>query len=326
MPVNMTLIERCRADLNKVKNEVAKVVVGQRPLIDGLLRALLANGHVLIEGVPGIAKTLIVRALAASTSCKFKRIQFTADLLPTDILGITSYEEEKGFFVIKGPIFGNFILGDEINRAPPKVQSALLEAMQEKQVTIGRETFPLDKPFSVIATQNPIETLGTYPLPEAQIDRFIFKLMADYPSKDEEKEIIVRNISMHSFEHFKIMPAITPKRIIEMQELTKKIGDKDRIKDYIVEIINATRNPTKYNIRLGKYIQWGASPRAGISLFIGAKADAVLNGQTFIKPQNVKNVALSVLSHRIILNYRGEAEGIVTEDVIKEILSKVGIP
>ena len=326
MPVDMALIERCRADLNKVKNEVAKVVVGQRPLIDGLLRALLANGHVLIEGVPGIAKTLIVRALAASTSCKFKRIQFTADLLPTDILGITSYEEEKGFFVIKGPIFGNFILGDEINRAPPKVQSALLEAMQEKQVTIGRETFPLDKPFSVIATQNPIETLGTYPLPEAQIDRFIFKLMADYPSKDEEKEIIVRNISMHSFEHFKIMPAITPKRIIEMQELTKKIGDKDRIKDYIVEIINATRNPTKYNIRLGKYIQWGASPRAGISLFIGAKADAVLNGQTFIKPQNVKNVALSVLSHRIILNYRGEAEGIVTEDVIKEILSKVGIP
>jgi MoxR-like ATPase len=326
MPVNMTLIERCRADLNKVKNEVAKVVVGQRPLIDGLLRALLANGHVLIEGVPGIAKTLIVRALAASTSCKFKRIQFTADLLPTDILGITSYEEEKGFFVIKGPIFGNFILGDEINRAPPKVQSALLEAMQEQQVTIGRETFPLDKPFSVIATQNPIETLGTYPLPEAQIDRFIFKLTADYPGKDEEKEIIARNISMHSFEHFKIMPAITPKRIIEMQELTKKIGDKDRIKDYIVEITNATRNPKKYNIRLGKYIQWGSSPRAGISLFIGAKADAVLNGQTFIKPQNVKNVALSVLSHRIILNYRGEAEGIVTEDVIKEILSKVGIP
>jgi MoxR-like ATPase len=326
MPVDMALIERCRADLNKVKNEVAKVVVGQGPLIDGLLRALLANGHVLIEGVPGIAKTLIVRALAASTSCKFKRIQFTADLLPTDILGITSYEEERGFFVIKGPIFGNFILGDEINRAPPKVQSALLEAMQEKQVTIGRETFPLEKPFSVIATQNPIETLGTYPLPEAQIDRFIFKLMADYPSKDEEKEIIVRNISMHSFEHFKIMPAITPKRIIEMQELTKKIGDKDRIKDYIVEIINATRNPTKYNIRLGKYIQWGASPRAGISLFIGAKADAVLNGQMFIKPQNVKNVALSALSHRIILNYRGEAEGIVTGDVIKEIISKVGIP
>ena len=326
MPVDMALIERCRADLNKVKNEVAKVVVGQGPLIDGLLRALLANGHVLIEGVPGIAKTLIVRALAASTSCKFKRIQFTADLLPTDILGITSYEEEKGFFVIKGPIFGNFILGDEINRAPPKVQSALLEAMQEKQVTIGRETFPLEKPFSVIATQNPIETLGTYPLPEAQIDRFIFKLMANYPSKDEEKEIIVRNISMHRFEHFKIMPAITPKRIIEMQELTKKIGDKDRIKDYIVEIINATRNPTKYNIRLGKYIQWGSSPRAGISLFIGAKADAVLNGQMFIKPQNVKNVALSALSHRIILNYRGEAEGIVTEDVIKEIISKVGIP
>ena len=326
MPVDMALIERCRADLNKVKNEVAKVVVGQGPLIDGLLRALLANGHVLIEGVPGIAKTLIVRALAASTSCKFKRIQFTADLLPTDILGITSYEEEKGFFVIKGPIFGNFILGDEINRAPPKVQSALLEAMQEKQVTIGRETFPLEKPFSVIATQNPIETLGTYPLPEAQIDRFLFKLMANYPSKDEEKEIIVRNISMHRFEHFKIMPAITPKRIIEMQELTKKIGDKDRIKDYIVEIINATRNPTKYNIKLGKYIQWGSSPRAGISLFIGAKADAVLNGQMFIKPQNVKNVALSALSHRIILNYRGEAEGIVTEDVIKEIISKVGIP
>ena len=326
MPVSKAAINKCCADLNKVKKEIAKVVVGQEILIDELLRAVLANGHVLIEGVPGIAKTLISRALSASTGCDFKRIQFTADLLPTDILGITSYDEERGFFVVQGPIFGNFILGDEINRAPPKVQSAMLEAMQERQVTIGRETFPLKKPFLVIATQNPIETLGTYPLPEAQIDRFLFKLIAGYPSKEEERGIIERNISMHSFDHFGLSPVLSPERIIEMQELTKKIGHKERIKNYIVEIVNATRNPSKYNIKLGRYIQWGSSPRAGISLFVSAKADALLKGQTTIKPQNIKNVALDVLGHRVILNYRGEAEGIKPIDVVKEIISKVRIP
>tara|TARA_B100000315_G_scaffold32086_1_gene27099 strand:+ start:462 stop:1442 length:981 start_codon:yes stop_codon:yes gene_type:complete len=326
MPVSRKLTNKCRIELDNVKKEIAKVVIGQDYIIEGLLRAILANGHVLLEGVPGIAKTLIARAVSSSTGCEFKRIQFTADLLPTDILGITSYEEERGFFVIKGPIFGNIILGDEINRAPPKVQSALLEAMQEKQVTIGKETFPLTPPFFVIATQNPIETLGTYPLPEAQIDRFLFKLDLDYPSKNEERMIIEKNISMQKFEEFSIRPAISSKRIIEMQELVKKIGHKEKINEYIVDIVSATRQPSKYNIKLGKYIQWGASPRAGISLFIAAKADALLKGQAFITPDNIKSVVSDVIGHRIILNYRGEAEGITTNNIIKEIISKVRVP
>ena len=326
MPVSRKLTNKCRIELDNVKKEIAKVVIGQDYIIEGLLRAILANGHVLLEGVPGIAKTLIARAVSSSTGCEFKRIQFTADLLPTDILGITSYEEERGFFVIKGPIFGNIILGDEINRAPPKVQSALLEAMQEKQVTIGKETFPLTPPFFVIATQNPIETLGTYPLPEAQIDRFLFKLDLDYPSKNEERRIIEKNISMQKFEEFSIRPAISSKRIIEMQELVKKIGHKEKINEYIVDLVSATRQPSKYNIKLGKYIQWGASPRAGISLFIAAKADALLKGQAFITPDNIKSVVSDVIGHRIILNYRGEAEGITTNNIIKEIISKVRVP
>jgi|TARA_Y100000310_G_scaffold46491_1_gene43190 MoxR-like ATPase len=326
MPVSRKLTNKCRIELDNVKKEIAKVVIGQDYIIEGLLRAILANGHVLLEGVPGIAKTLIARAVSSSTGCEFKRIQFTADLLPTDILGITSYEEERGFFVIKGPIFGNIILGDEINRAPPKVQSALLEAMQEKQVTIGKETFPLTPPFFVIATQNPIETLGTYPLPEAQIDRFLFKLDLDYPSRNEERMIIEKNISMQKFEEFSIRPAISSKRIIEMQELVKKIGHKEKINEYIVDIVSATRQPSKYNIKLGKYIQWGASPRAGISLFIAAKADALLKGQAFITPDNIKSVVSDVIGHRIILNYRGEAEGITTNNIIKEIISKVRVP
>ena len=326
MPVSRKLTNKCRIELDNVKKEIAKVVIGQDYIIEGLLRAILANGHVLLEGVPGIAKTLIARAVSSSTGCEFKRIQFTADLLPTDILGITSYEEERGFFVIKGPIFGNIILGDEINRAPPKVQSALLEAMQEKQVTIGKETFPLTPPFFVIATQNPIETLGTCPLPEAQIDRFLFKLDLDYPSRNEERRIIEKNISMQKFEEFSIRPAISSKRIIEMQELVKKIGHKEKINEYIVDIVSATRQPSKYNIKLGKYIQWGASPRAGISLFIAAKADALLKGQAFITPDNIKSVVSDVIGHRIILNYRGEAEGITTNNIIKEIISKVRVP
>ena len=326
MPVSRKLTNKCRIELDNVKKEIAKVVIGQDYIIEGLLRAMLANGHVLLEGVPGIAKTLIARAVSSSTGCEFKRIQFTADLLPTDILGITSYEEERGFFVIKGPIFGNIILGDEINRAPPKVQSALLEAMQEKQVTIGKETFPLTPPFFVIATQNPIETLGTYPLPEAQIDRFLFKLDLDYPSRNEERRIIEKNISMQKFEEFSIRPAISSKRIIEMQELVKKIGHKEKINEYIVDLVSATRQPSKYNIKLGKYIQWGASPRAGISLFIAAKADALLKGQAFITPDNIKSVVSDVIGHRIILNYRGEAEGITTNNIIKEIISKVRVP
>ncbi|MBI2651500.1 MoxR family ATPase [Candidatus Woesearchaeota archaeon] len=321
-----SIIKKCKEDLDEVRGEVANVVVGQEKIVGSLLKALLANGHVLVEGIPGIAKTLVIKTLAMATGCKFKRIQFTPDLLPTDIVGITSYEENKGFFVIKGPIFSNFVLADEINRAPPKVQSALLEAMQEKQATIGKETFPMDLPFFVLATQNPIETLGTYTLPEAQIDRFLFKAEMTYPSKEEEKKIIEQNITIRNFEDFKIKPVLSQKRILEMQDLTKQIAHSEKIKEYIVDIANSTRYPEKYNIKTGKYIELGTSPRACISLFIGAKADALMRGDAYIRPQHVKNVAYEVLRHRIILNYTGQAEAIKMEDIISEILSKVPIP
>ena len=321
-----SLINKCRSDLDEVRKEIAGIVVGQDKTVKGLLRALLANGHVLVEGIPGLAKTLLIRALSQSTGCRFKRIQFTPDLLPTDIVGITSYEEDKGFFVIKGPIFSNFVLADEINRAPPKVQSALLEGMQERQATIGKETFPMDEPFFVLATQNPIETLGTYTLPEAQIDRFLFKLMMDYPAKDEEMKIIEQNITIKSFEEYNIKPILSPKQIIEMQQLTKSIAHTDKIKEYIVDIVNSTRQPDKYGIKLGRYIELGSSPRASISLFIAAKADALLNGDAYIRPQNVKNIAFDVLRHRLILNYTGQADEVKVEDIISEILAKVPIP
>jgi MoxR-like ATPase len=324
--LNKSIIKKCKSDLDKVKAEVAKVVVGQEKIVNALLKALLANGHVLVEGIPGIAKTLVIRALSTATGCRFKRIQFTPDLLPTDIVGITSYEETKGFFVIKGPVFSNFVLADEINRAPPKVQSALLEAMQEKQATIGKETFPMDPPFFVLATQNPIETLGVYQLPEAQVDRFLFKSKMEYPAKEEEKKIIEQNITLNKFEDYKIKPILSQKRILELQEITKKIAHSDKIKEYIVDIADSTRHPEKYKIKTGKYIELGTSPRACISLFIGAKADALMKGDTYIRPQHVKDVAFDVLRHRIILNYTGQAEGINTETIISEILSKVPIP
>ncbi len=324
--LSKSVINKCKSDLDAVRKEIGNVVVGQDKVVDGLLRALLANGHVLVEGIPGIAKTLVIKTLAQVTGCKFKRIQFTPDLLPTDIVGITSYEEQKGFFVIKGPIFSNFVLADEINRAPPKVQSALLESMQEKQATIGKETFTMEVPFFVLATQNPIETLGTYTLPEAQVDRFLFKLLMDYPSKEEEKKIIEQNVTINIFEDYKLSPVLSPNRIIELQQLTKKIAHTDKIKEYIVNIVDSTRHPDKYSIKMGKYIELGSSPRASISLFIAAKADALLKGDTFLKPQHVKNIAYDVLRHRIILNYTGQAEGIKIEELIAEILAKVPIP
>lgn len=324
--INSSIIKRCNSDIMKVKEEISKVIVGQEKVVDSLIKALIANGHVLLEGIPGIAKTLVIRCLATSTGCEFKRIQFTPDLLPTDIVGITSYEENKGFFVIKGPIFSNFVLADEINRAPPKVQSALLESMQEKQATIGKETFPIQLPFFVLATQNPIETLGTYNLPEAQIDRFLFKTKMEYPSKEEEKKIIEQNITIRKFEDYGLKPVISTKRILELQAITQKIIHSDKIKEYIVDIVNSTRSPEKYGIKSGEYIEIGSSPRACISLFIGAKADALMKGDRYIRPQHVKNVAFDVLRHRIILNYTGQAEGIKTETIIEEILSKVPIP
>lgn len=312
--------------LEKIKQEIGKIVIGQEKIINGLLRGLLADGHVLIEGVPGIAKTLVIKALAEATGCMFNRIQFTVDLLPTDITGITAYDEHKGFYTVKGPIFANFVIADEINRAPPKTQSALLEAMQEKQVTIGKQTFKLQNPFFIMANNNPIESSGVYPLPEAQVDRFLFKLNMEYPSDDESKKIIETNVTLKKFEDFNLKPVVSQKKIIEMQRFTKNIKHSERIKEYIVRIVGATRDPKKYDIKLGKYIEWGASPRAYIGLFIAAKADAVLKGDDYITPSHIKAIAHDVLRHRILLNYRGQAEKTKTDNIITEILSKVPIP
>lgn len=319
-------IVEIKKEIAKLKNEIAKVVVGQEKVIDGLLRCLLSNGHVLIEGVPGIAKTLIVRTLAMASGCEFSRIQFTVDLLPTDIIGITGYSEKHGLHVIKGPIFANFIMADEINRAPPKTQSALLEAMQEKQSTIGTQTFKLSPPFFVMATQNPIESSGTYPLPEAQLDRFLFKLFINYPTTDDEQLILKQNMTLKDFADYKIKPVISARKLIKMQEFVKSIHISKDVEKYIVRIVDATRNPVGYNLKLGKYIEYGVSPRASIGLYIASKADALLNGHAFVTPQNVKNVAHDVFRHRILINYEGQADEIKTDQIITEILSKVKVP
>jgi len=309
--------------LDAIRKEIKKVIVGQDRVVDGLLIGLVSNGHILVEGVPGIAKTLIVRTLAEVTGCKFNRIQFTVDLLPTDITGITAYSKEKGFYVVKGPIFSNFVLADEINRAPPKVQSALLEAMGERQVTIGKETFQLPSPFFVMATQNPIESAGTYPLPEAQTDRFLLKLLMFYPNTSEEKDILKQNISLNKFEDFGLNPVILPEEILEMQQIVKQVYVDKNVEEYIVRIVDATRNSAKYGISLGKYIEWGSSPRGSINLYLASKAKALIEGKNFVNPQFVKEIAHDVLIHRIILNYEGMAENIKIDDIITEVLSKV---
>ncbi len=320
------LVEKYMRSLETIRREIGKIIVGQQEVVNGLLLGLLCNGHVLVEGVPGIAKTLLIRSLARVTGCKFKRVQFTVDLLPTDITGITAYHKDKGFYVVKGPVFTNFILADEINRAPPKTQSALLEAMGEKQVTIGKETFKLDDPFFVMATQNPIETAGTYPLPEAQIDRFLLKLFMYYPNTDEEKKILRKNINLYKFDEFGLKPVIYPNDIIKMQQDVKKIYMSKKIEQYCVNLTDATRNPKKYKIKLGRYVQWGGSPRTSIGLFIVSKANALIHGKNFVIPDFVKEIAHSVIRHRIILNYEGLAEGIKTDDIVKEILAKVPVP
>ena len=312
-------------DLNNIKKEIKKLVVGQDKTIHTLLRALIADGHVLMEGLPGTAKTIILRALAKATGCNTSRIQFTVDLLPTDITGITVYNKDRGFYVVKGPIFANFVLADEINRAPPKVQSALLEAMQEKQTTIGKETFQMPLPFFVMATQNPIESSGTYPLPEAQLDRFLFKSYIGYPTLDDETVIIDKNITIRKFEDYNIKPAIRISRLLSMQEDAKNILINSNVKKYITRIVDATRNPAKYGIKSGYYIEYGASPRAAINLAIAARAEALLNGKNFVVPQYIKEVAHDVLRHRIILTYEGLAKRANTDAIIDEILKKIKI-
>ncbi len=300
-------------------------MVGQEKVINGLIKALMVNGHVLVEGVPGVAKTLIVKSLAVTTGCTFKRIQFTVDLLPTDITGITVYDPSAGFYLIKGPIFSNFVLADEINRGTPKTQSALLEAMQERQVTIGRETHILHRPFLVMATQNPIENIGVYELPEAQIDRFLFKLLVDYPSPKEEESIIDSNVDVRTFEDYKIEPILTQEKIVELQETTKRIFLSEKLKNYISRIVDATRNPKKYGLNLGMYIEYGSSPRASISIASAAKAEALLNNSPFVTDQHIRDIVHDTLRHRIILSYEGLASKIKPEQVIDEIISKVEV-
>lgn len=311
--------------INLVTRGMDQTIVGQKHLIDSLLIALLSNGHVLLEGVPGLAKTLAIKTLAQIIDAKYSRIQFTPDLLPADVIGTMIYSVQKEQFQIKrGPIFANFVLADEINRAPAKVQSALLEAMQERQVTIGERTFALDEPFLVMATQNPIEQEGTYPLPEAQVDRFLLKVIIGYPSKEEEKQIIRQNISGVKTE---VRPLLRPEEIIEVQKLVSKIYLDEKIERYIVDIVFATRNPGEYDLKdLAGMISFGASPRASIGLAKAARAYAFLRGRGYVIPEDVRAVCHDVLRHRIGLTYEAEANNITTDQVISEILDKVEVP
>src|SRR3989338_1723403 len=316
--INNKNIEEFSGKVNEVKKEIAKVVIGQEDIIDGLIRALICNGHVILEGVPGIAKTLLIKSLGAVSGCNVKRIQFTVDLLPSDILGITIYRGKKGFEVVKGPIFANFVIADEINRAPPKTQSALLEAMQEKQVTLGEKTFLLPKPFFVMATKNPIESAGVYNLPEAQLDRFIFKLSINYPRKEEEKLVMKHNMELKNFEEFTLKKIISPLEIIRMQENLSRIYLSREIEDYIMNIVEETRN--KKN-KFSKYIEWGASPRASIAFFMAGKARALMQGRNYAIPEDIKKIAGDVLRHRIILSYEAEASNITPDILIKNIIN-----
>ena len=310
--------------LNSVFDESHKVVVGQHDALEKILISIISDGHVLLESVPGLAKTLMVKTMGQIFNVSHVRIQFTPDLLPADILGTKIYKSASGSFVTqKGPIFHNFVLADEINRAPPKVQSALLEAMQEKNVSIHGDTFELKKPFLVLATQNPIENEGTYKLPEAQVDRFALKILIDYPTKQEELEIIEKNSSQ---QEDKVKTIITPDEILEIQKFNEKIYADKLITEYIADIVNATRNPKDYDLDLENMIEFGASPRASIWLMRTAKANALLDGRGFIIPEDVKSVAHEVLRHRIILTFEAEANGITSDKVIDFVLEKINPP
>jgi MoxR-like ATPase len=319
------IIKEESAVLSNLSNEMGKVIVGQKHLIERLLVGILANGHILLEGVPGLAKTLSVMTLAKAIQVKYQRLQFTPDLLPADLIGTLIYNPRSGEFTTKkGPIFSNIILADEINRAPAKVQSALLEAMQEKQVTIGSETFKLEDPFLVLATQNPIEQEGTYPLPEAQVDRFMLKLNVDYPSKDEEREILDRMALTDT--SIKVDSVLTPDDIKRLRSVVDQIYIDDKIKDYIVDLVIATRDPQKYGLNLDEFIEYGASPRATIYLAIASKAYAFLKGRGYVTPQDVKSIGMDVLRHRVIITYEAEAEEMTAEKVIQNIFDNIEVP
>ncbi|HHS95898.1 MAG TPA: MoxR family ATPase [Phaeodactylibacter sp.] len=314
------------AFIERLNEETAKVIVGQNHMIERLLLGLLTKGHILLEGLPGLAKTLAIKTLATAINADFSRIQFTPDLLPADIVGTMIYNPNKNDFVVrKGPIFANFVLADEINRAPAKVQSALLEAMQERQVTIGKETFKLEEPFLVLATQNPIEQEGTYPLPEAQVDRFMLKVKIDYPTKEEEREIIRRNLSGAVFAE--VSTVVQPQEILRAREVVKKVYMDEKIEQYILDIVFATREPQNYDLsKLQALINFGGSPRASINLALASKAHAFIQRRGYVTPEDVRNVCTDVMRHRIGLTYEAEAENITEENIISQIINNVEVP
>lgn len=310
---------------DKLREEIGHVIVGQSHMLDRLLMGLLSNGHVLLEGVPGLAKTLTIKSLAQAIHAKFSRIQFTPDLLPADVIGTMIYNQQRNEFIVrKGPIFANFILADEINRAPAKVQSALLEAMQERQVTIGESTYKLDEPFLVLAAQNPLEQEGTYPLPEAQVDRFIMKVIVDYPKMHEE-QVILRQSVQGNFPDIK--QVVSVQEVLNARDLTKKIYMDEKIEQYILDIVFATRRPDEYKLeKLKPLISYGASPRGSINLGLASKAQAFLNKRGFVIPEDVRSICKDVLRHRIGLTYEAEAENVKVEDVIEDVLKQINVP
>ncbi len=327
MDIN-TLNKQVQAEslfLQDLKREVSKVIVGQEDLLEKMLVALLADGHILIEGVPGLAKTLAVKTLAQAIHAQFQRIQFTPDLLPADITGTLIFNPKEGVFYPKrGPVFSNFVLADEINRSPAKVQSALLEAMQERQVTIGEKTYPLPSPFMVMATQNPVEQEGTYPLPEAQVDRFMLKVLVTYPTREEEKQILER---MSSHQQLSVNTQVTPEMILKARQVTDGIYVDEKIKNYIVSLVFATRDPKSAGLEnLASFISYGASPRATIFLTQAAKAYAFLNGRGYVTPEDIKAIGLDVLRHRVLLTYEAEAENVTSDQIVKQIFDAVDVP
>ena len=319
-------IAKASSFVQPLRDNLNQVIVGQQRLIDKIIICMLADGHMLLEGVPGLAKTLTVKTLASSIDTNFQRIQFTPDMLPADLIGTLIYNQKSGEFVTrKGPIFSNIILADEINRSPAKVQSALLESMQEKQITIGENTYSLDLPFLVLATQNPIEQEGTYPLPEAQVDRFMFKLLIDYPDMDSEKLLMRQNTQ--AGENINIKPVVTPHKIIDAQDVINEIYVDEKVEDYVLKLIFATRNPIKYDLKdMDGIIDFGASPRATINIVRAAKARAFTEGRGYITPEDVRYIGADVLRHRIILTYEAEAEELNTEEVINRLFEKIEVP
>ena len=321
-------IQRESAFVDALNFEMRKTIVGQKQMVESLLIGLLSNGHILLEGVPGLAKTLAITTLARAIDARFSRIQFTPDLLPADLVGTMIYSQKNENFVVKkGPIFANFVLADEINRAPAKVQSALLEAMQERQVTIGESTFPLEEPFLVMATQNPIEQEGTYPLPEAQVDRFMLKVVISYPKKEEEREILHKQVSLSSESQRQSAPILTPEAIVKARAVVRDVYMDEKIENYITDIIFATRYPDQIGLsKLRDLIAFGASPRGTINLALAAKAYAFIKRRGYVIPEDIRAVAMEVLRHRVGLTYEAEADNVSSEEIVNEILNRVDVP